>query len=175
MFLIQYTKEARPVEFPDDLGHVVEKFSSLLGGNETDRVTCVVCASWPIVAQEWISRPRPSGWPLQKIIQEITSKSCHVVPVSYRLSSFPTAEWRFSFSTVKLRLAQSLTVVQKQSYLLLKMIYNCRFKTESFITSYHMKTAFFGRLNESKIAVFWSTTCFILRCLCWSRPFTVSS
>lgn len=37
--------------------------------------------AWPEPAMEWLVRPRPSGWPLPDLVQEIFDSGCHLTPV----------------------------------------------------------------------------------------------
>ena len=37
--------------------------------------------AWPTPAMEWLSRPRPSGWPSSELVQEIFESGCHLAPV----------------------------------------------------------------------------------------------
>ena len=37
--------------------------------------------AWPKPAMEWLSRPRPSGWPSSELVQEIFESGCHLAPV----------------------------------------------------------------------------------------------
>ena len=37
--------------------------------------------AWPEPAMEWLSRPRPSGWPSPELVQEIFESGCHLAPV----------------------------------------------------------------------------------------------
>lgn len=37
--------------------------------------------AWPEPAMEWLVRPRPSGWPLPDLVQEIFDSGCHLAPV----------------------------------------------------------------------------------------------
>lgn len=51
-----------------------------------DLANCLKCHSWPTIAKQWLLRFRPSGWPSQKIVSEIISQGCLLVPVGSKSS-----------------------------------------------------------------------------------------
>ena len=108
-----------------------------------DFVVTLPCPVWPKLAEEWISRPRPSGWPTKQLIHQITSDGCHVVPVAHSRSSFPLYDWRYSFSKAELLLAKSLSFHQKTCYLLFKLLAMHATKTTTILKSYYLKNIMF--------------------------------
>lgn len=77
--------------------------------------------SWPELAREWINRQRPSGWPSQKLVQEVIADGCTLIPKGSTGSVLEDYEWRISF-TGELRLARSLSPVQRQTMHILKAL-----------------------------------------------------
>ena len=157
MLAVQYSKVDNDLQgswCQKELNRIVEPYDSMLGANETDRVPCIACPSWPDEAGEWVARRHPlNEWPSETIRREIVAAGCHIVAVEHRTSSFPEVEWRFSFSKAELRLARCLTAANKQAYLLLKLVYNGFLKlylaaSSGLISSYHLKTALFWTLEE---------------------------
>ena len=49
----------------------------------TDIVPCLLCAFWPQTAQEWLERPRNSGWPTPRDIATIHESGFHLVGVGH--------------------------------------------------------------------------------------------
>ena len=76
---------------------------------------------WPDIAKEWISRKRPSGWPSQKLVDEVIADGCTLVPKGSTGSALEDYEWRISF-TGELRLARSLSLVKRQLLHVLKAL-----------------------------------------------------
>lgn len=77
--------------------------------------------SWPTFANEWEKRQRPSGWPPQALVQEITSDGCTLIPKGSLGSQMEDFEWRVSF-TGDLKLARSLSLVQREIMHILKAV-----------------------------------------------------
>ena len=112
------------------------------GCTENDRVYCLTYPRWPGQASEWIHRQRLSGWPPQSLIDKITTKGCHFVPVSHIESENPDIEWRYSFSEAETLLSQSLTNSQKQCYVILKIFCKFLFKGIPMWQTYYLKSIF---------------------------------
>ncbi|OWF44158.1 uncharacterized protein LOC110458763 [Mizuhopecten yessoensis] len=90
------------------------------GPVEFDTVISFPCNNWPLVANEWVSRPRLHNWPDKALINQIAQSGCHLVPVGYKMSSGQFLQWRISFATAERKLIHSLTHVQCLVYGLLK-------------------------------------------------------
>ena len=108
------------------------------GIGESDAVRCIGSV-WPNFATEWVTRERFSGWPSPELVKKVVSGGCHVVPVAHHLSSQPEVEWRFSFSKSEEALAETLSEVQKQCYLFLKILHVAELKDPRMLATYHLK------------------------------------
>lgn len=119
------------------------------GGTMFDMALCLSFPYWPAVANDWITRHRPSGWPSQELVSSIVKEGCALVPVS-PLRSLTGLEWRISFSSCERKLAQSLNDCQKGCFLLVKGIWRHFLKHPSKrgLQSYHLKTAMFWVCEE---------------------------
>ena len=119
------------------------------GGAMFDMALCVSFPYWPAVANDWITRHRPSGWPSQELVSSIVKEGCTLVPVS-PLRSLTGLEWRISFSSCERKLAQSLSNCQKGCFLIVKGIWRHFLKHPSKrgVQSYHLKTAMFWVCEE---------------------------
>lgn len=119
------------------------------GGAMFDMALCLSFPYWPAVANEWITRHRPSGWPSQELVSSIMKEGCALVPVS-PLRSLTGLEWRISFSSCERKLAQSLNNCQKGCFLIVKGIWRHFLKHPSKrgVQSYHLKTAMFWVCEE---------------------------
>ena len=119
------------------------------GGAMFDMALCLSFPYWPAVANDWITRHRPSGWPSQELVSSIVKEGCALVPVS-PLRSVTGLEWRISFSSCERELAQSVSNCQKGSFLIVKGIWRHFLKHPSKrgVQSYHLKTAMFWVCEE---------------------------
>lgn len=119
------------------------------GGAMFDMALCLSFPYWPAVANDWITRHRPSGWPSQELVSSIVEEGCALVPVS-PLRSLTGLEWRISFSSGERKLAQSLNNCQKGCFLIVKGIWRHFLKHPSKrgVQSYHLKTAMFWVCEE---------------------------
>lgn len=114
-----------------------------------DMALCLSFPYWPTVANDWITRHRPSGWPSLELVSSIVTGGCALVPVS-PLRSHTGLEWRISFSTCERKLAQSLSSCQKGCFLTVKGIWRHFLKHPSKrgLQSYHLKTVMFWVCEE---------------------------
>lgn len=125
-----------------------------------DYVPCLHCVQWTTLAEGWAVRKRPGDWPRQELISEIMSEGCHVVPVSHHQNgdSLAQTEWRLSFSNAERKLVDSLTVKQRQSYIMAKLVMKQviqkmkdnlhELSVEKTPSSYHLKTIFLWKCEE---------------------------
>ena len=124
-----------------------------------DYVPCLHCVKWTILADGWAVRKRPADWPQQELISEIVSEGCHVVPVSHHHNGDRVleTEWRLSFSNAEKKLVDSLTIEQRQSYIMAKLIMKqvlqeIKDSQEPSVkkapSSYHLKTIFLWKCEE---------------------------
>ena len=105
----------------------------------SDIVPCLSYPHWPKPAEEWLHRPRPSGWPPRDLIDRIAAGGCHFVPVAHANSTSPDIEWRYSFSKAEGLLANSLTDFQKHVFILFKILV----MHATSLKSYYLKNVFF--------------------------------
>ena len=119
------------------------------GGAMFDMALCLSFPYWPAVANNWITRHRPSGWPSRELVSSIVKEGCALVPVS-PLRGLTGLEWRISFSSCEKKLAQSLNNCQKGCFLIVKGIWRHFLKHPSKrgVQSYHLKTAMFWVCEE---------------------------
>lgn len=119
------------------------------GGAMFDMALCLSFPYWPAVANDWITRHRPSGWPSPELVSLIVKEGCALVPVS-PLKSLTGLEWRISFSSCERKLAQSLSSCQKGCFLIMKGIWRHFLKhpSKKGVQSYHLKTAMFWVCEE---------------------------
>lgn len=125
-----------------------------------DYVPCIRCVKWTTLAEGWAGRKRPVDWPKQGLILEIVNEGCHVVPISHYQSgdSLRQTEWRLSFSSAEKKLVDSLTIEQRQSYIVAKFVMKQviqemkdnfqELSVEKALSSYHLKTIFLWKCEE---------------------------
>ena len=119
-----------------------------------DVVPCLMCPWWPIEADVFFDRRRPFGWPSEDVLKDIRQSGFHLVKKYHPFSKQPDVEWRYSFSRAEVKLANSLTLNQKQIYSITKDL--CKFanhENENF-KSYYLKTVFFW-CCERRSVKFW--------------------
>ena len=125
-----------------------------------DRVPSIHCKAWPRLAQEWISRPRHSGWPSLIDYESVITFGFHLVAVGHPRSSFNSLEWRISFSIAERTLVWSFNHTQMQCYAILKLILkefikpNCSQRNRDVLCSYFIKTFLFWQY-ETTDPSFW--------------------
>ena len=125
----------------------------------TDQVWCIHCDFWPIVATEWLHRPRRFGWPTSRDIETINNFGCHLVPIGHPHSYFKLMEWRLSFSLAEKILVWSFNHVQIQCYAVMKLILKefikvkCNPKNQ-VLCSYFVKTFLFWQFEKTDMH-FW--------------------
>ncbi|ELT99594.1 hypothetical protein CAPTEDRAFT_224084 [Capitella teleta] len=110
---------------------------------ETDFVFAMPCTEWPDVPKKWLDRPTKSGWPSKVFKKKLIAEGCLVVCIPHRTSKWREVEWRISFSRAERALANSLTDIHRQCYVLLKVLVKGTLEPAQFISSYHLKTLLF--------------------------------
>ncbi|XP_021366311.1 uncharacterized protein LOC110458748 [Mizuhopecten yessoensis] len=139
---------------------------------DLDRVVSFQFYYWPSEANEWLSRPRLSGWPDKTLRDQIVQGGCHLVPVGDKTSADQFVQWRISFTTAERKLIHSLTHVQFVVYGLLKYflkqisgMVKQILGEQDIISSYIIKTVIFHAV-ESTPGSFWQEKqtflCFML-------------
>ena len=96
----------------DDVDHTLDM----------DLVNAIHCKQWPSQAEEWLRRPRSSGWPSQQQIKHIEEMGCHAVAIGLPKSDEQDCEWRLSFSQAERYLLQSLDCNQLLSFLFARRV-----------------------------------------------------
>ncbi|XP_013399423.1 uncharacterized protein LOC106165669 [Lingula anatina] len=97
---------------------------------------------WP--AEAWIHRHRKSGWPDKGLLHQCVSAGCYIVPVGP--GGLQGLEWRYSFTAQERLLANSLTLLQRKVYIIMKLIQrHCVLEEfpSTALSSYHLKNVFF--------------------------------
>ena len=103
---VQYKASGREIHGPANVFPPESEFRDDL--LSMDCVHCLISPSWPIAASEFLTRPRPSGWPSEQMIRQLKKAGCHVVGVGHPLSERKDIEWRWSFSVAERELAWDL-------------------------------------------------------------------
>ncbi|KAK3082649.1 hypothetical protein FSP39_001424 [Pinctada imbricata] len=119
--------------------------SMIIGDYEYDLARCISCSFWPDIANNWVIKKRPYGWPSRELIQSITENGCYVVPIGDTDSPLSHHEWRMSFSFAERTLMHSLNHVQFLTYNLLRLCLKRVIDREvpNALCSYFMKTTLF--------------------------------
>ena len=121
---------------------------------DMDFVHAIPCKQWPSQAEEWLRRPRPSGWPSQEQIKHIVEMGCHVVPIGHPNSAMQDSEWRLSFSQAERYLLQSLDCNQVLSFVFARRVLSSIKDKDDKICSFYVKTMFLW-LCEEKPVNYW--------------------
>ncbi|XP_013399426.1 uncharacterized protein LOC106165671 [Lingula anatina] len=107
-----------------------------------DKVLAFSHNLWP--AEEWVHRHRKSGWPDKSLVYQCVSAGCFIVPVGP--GGVQGLEWRYSFTAQERLLANSLTLLQRKVYIIMKLIQrHCVLEEfpSTALSSYHLKNVFF--------------------------------
>ncbi|XP_052686859.1 uncharacterized protein LOC128165971 [Crassostrea angulata] len=123
---------------------------------------------WPQTALAWVARCQEKGWPVQSVLNEITSTGCHVIPIGSNVSCDEYAlEWRLSFSQAEQILVYSMNHTQFLCYGVLKIFLKEVLSSTnqgSLICSYFLKTILFWEIQNDPDSLFWRPsnllTCF---------------
>ncbi|KAK3587380.1 hypothetical protein CHS0354_028753 [Potamilus streckersoni] len=110
-----------------------------LGIHQLDYVVVLTMADWPNIANSFLFRQRPSGWPTREMIQELKKLGCGFVAAGHEESPMKELEWRVSFSVLEKRLLRELSEAQLRSYLFFKSMYKLLLLEPKCLTSYMMK------------------------------------
>ena len=111
-----------------------------------DRVPCLISPSWPPCTSEFLTHPRPHGWPSQRLIDKIQKACCHVVGVGHPHSVNKHIEWRWSFSGAEKELIHDMSDTMAGVMYLLKAVKKKHWTKEdpdkpTTFCSYYIKTA----------------------------------
>ncbi len=80
------------------------------------------CSAWPAEAKGWLTRERSTGWPSAEVIKAAAATPCYVVGQAHQASSSKETQWHFRFPEVERIIAESLNDIQRQCYVLLKIL-----------------------------------------------------
>ena len=108
-----------------------------------DNVSCFHCPFWPRIASEWKTRERQ--WPSQEQVQMVLDAGCFVVAKPFKQDSPESfLDWRWSFSSAEISIANFRTDSMKFCYFIFKSIFYRFVKKESedgkYLPSYIAKT-----------------------------------
>ena len=143
---------------------------------EADLVPCFQGLSWPPCTSEFLTRPRPHGWPSQTLIDKIQQAGCHVVGVVHPHSDNKDTEWRWSFSVAEKELIHDMCNTMTGVMYLLKAVKNKRWTKQdpekpTTFCSYYIKTACLWVCEETdqsntaimdlcRLVIDWLVTCY---------------
>ncbi|KAK3087444.1 hypothetical protein FSP39_005977 [Pinctada imbricata] len=122
---------------------------------EIDVIECFHCKTLPDVLCKWAHRER-NHWPSIHTIQIALSQGCHVVALPSKISAddLGELEWRFGYGKMEKVLMDSLSDVQKQCFILLKIILkeyiDPTFPDEDILSSFIMKMLIFWMAEETE-------------------------
>ncbi|KAK3604078.1 hypothetical protein CHS0354_033484 [Potamilus streckersoni] len=115
----------------------------LSNGIPRDIVHAFSHPEWPAQASEWANRCRRHGWPSETVVAAIVQCGCNLVPKGFKGSPTEKLEWCFSFANHETLIIQQFNLMQKQVYILLKIIANDLKKIypefRDLVTSYTLK------------------------------------
>ena len=121
-----------------------------------DNVSSIYCKFWPNLASEWCTRQRL--YPSHDMIKKIAQAGCYVVPKK-RENSSNELDWRWSFSSAEMLLAQTRTSTMKYCYFIFKSLFYkyLKFKVNNkSLPSYVAKTCMLY-VSESHSEDWWGT------------------
>lgn len=133
---------------------------------ERDEVTSFRCAC-PCLLNQWLRRPR-HDWPPVDVRLQIVSMDANLVAKGRKGSPNESFEWRICFNRGELLLVQSLSRIQLNLYIILKMILKKVFNDDKKeITSYVMKNIVFWLAELYPQCVFLETNlyCWVIKSL----------
>ncbi|KAK3100105.1 hypothetical protein FSP39_014839 [Pinctada imbricata] len=128
-------------------------------GTEMDLAFCIQCDHWPDMANEWLDRYRPNGWPGFDLIQRIRNYKCWFVPIGFSEEEEKRdVEWRVSFTIAERDLMWSLQPTQLLCVEFLKSFvsHKLEHKFPNLLCSYFLKTIMFWLFEESPVS-FWQS------------------
>jgi hypothetical protein len=107
---------------------------------QEDTTWCIHCDVWPNSANSFITRPKPNNWPSNRMLNNIQSQKCDVVPVGHHDSQNNDIQWRISFPGER-SLLLDLNDVQILCYALIKIILreNLNTSQREVVSSFHIK------------------------------------
>lgn len=115
-----------------------------------DIVFAIHCNEWPSIAENWSHRVR-LNWPAPEMVARVMRMGCDLVPAGFHEQSSNEKEWRISFVRAERYLMHSLNKAQLKTYILLKIVFKCKFLSKDFknkVSSYIAKCSFFWISEE---------------------------
>ena len=84
-------------------------------------------AHWPETANEWLKRKRPRGFVTEQLVEEVQREGCYLVPAGPAAPCWDpgnegVVSWTYSFVNAECRILNSLSVLQKHVFVLLKIL-----------------------------------------------------
>ena len=146
-------KKCKP-RFSNSVSHPQEEYRSYVDGTElhTDRdnVPAIPFIHLPSIMIPFLHRTKNRDWPRKKTIKEILRLPCHAVPKP-DLRRECEYDWRISFSVAEILLSQSLDVIQRKCYRVLKAVVksNINEHSEVPLPSFYLKTQFYWFCEKS--------------------------
>ena len=125
---------------------------SVVLGMEYDYAHCLLLPKWPDIAEEWIHRDRPYGWPSHSVVQQIVNNGCHVVPKGDPASLRADFQWLVSFAKAERTLVHTFNHAQFLIYNVLKLVCKRIINVEEphCISSYYIKTVLFYCIEKTE-------------------------
>ena len=120
-----------------------------------DNVSCFYCPYWPEIAKEWMERER--YWPLQEHITSIIKAGTFIVSKPRGEGEEHALEWRWSFSSAEITIAQLRSPSMKYCYFIFKSFFYQYFKNfpgSKSLPSYIAKTCML-HLSEQHVESWW--------------------
>ena len=117
--------------------------------SDFDYVPTFQFSTWSPQAADWMIRERLFGWPAQQLIYDIVTSGCHFVAKAHPSSTQHDTEWRLSFVMAEQKLVRSLTLVQRQCYIICKMLIKHILAGEMEFSSYCLKTTLLWTLEKT--------------------------
>ncbi|KAK2160581.1 hypothetical protein LSH36_130g04007 [Paralvinella palmiformis] len=115
---------------------------------DIDFVPCFLCKSFPPEADEWRLRDRLAAWPPKQTIDKITKTDSGLVPCGHRLSQSRAIEWRISFAEYEQMLIETLSLKQKQCYVIFKTLVKYVTSPHAAISSYCLLNTLFWTMER---------------------------
>ena len=97
---------------------------------------------WPNAADDFLTRHRATGWPTQCMLKDIEEGGFYMTPC-IRYKNSRNMEWRYSFTNAETQLVESLSDIQRTTYIHVKLLRNIYFSSPDVLKSYFLKTILF--------------------------------
>ena len=124
--------------------------NGILHCTDIDLVPAIPFTHLPSIMIPFLHRTKNRDWPRKKTIEEILRLPCHAVPKP-DLRRECEYDWRISFSVAEILLSQSLDVIQRKCYRVLKAVVKSKINEHSEVPlpSFYLKTQFYWFCEKS--------------------------